>query len=667
MSNYKRPRPSFPKRAVITGGMPYGNKSLHFGHIGGYFVHADTFARFLRDRIGADNVIFVSGTDCYGSPIIASYKNYCEAAEANGETAQSLEDYVLNFHQIQKRVLAKYDVAPNLYAASAFGRSGEIHKEVSNALFKALYDGGYLSKLSTKQFYDEAAGAYLNGRQVIGKCPLDGCQSEKGYADECDLGHQYMPDELIDPISTLSNATPLLVDVENWYFKLDDYNDRLTDMIARQRREKSVRPMVLNVSEEFLKKPEIYITRKEFEKFSALGATIENGRLIDEPKKPSVSYQFDNLAERDAARKLLDANTIRYRTGKTLVPFRLSGNVDWGVPVPTCENLTDLTFWVWPESLWAPISFVQTYLESIGKPRSDWRQWCIDDDATVYQFIGEDNIYFYGIAEMGMLLAYLGHRADDVASAEQVNFPTLVANCHLQFMNTKASSSGSVKPPMAEELLDHYTKDQLRMYFLSLGLAKKGVSFNPKPYDVAADPESPDPVLKDGNLLTNVLNRIIRSAFYTAQKYTNAKIPNLAVAQEIRDLVEKDTFNYEQKMANADFHLVIYALDHLIRHVSKYWSKKSKAAGEDQALIEQLLADTFYAIKSILTLLHPIVPESTESAAKRLNLNAKLWNWQYILQPTETYMDDPATHRLVEIPPKYDFFAKHASQLDKLE
>ena len=50
-------RPVFPKRAVITGGMPYGNKSLHFGHIGGVFIHADAFARFLRDRIGSENVL----------------------------------------------------------------------------------------------------------------------------------------------------------------------------------------------------------------------------------------------------------------------------------------------------------------------------------------------------------------------------------------------------------------------------------------------------------------------------------------------------------------------------------------------------------------------------------------------------------------------------------
>jgi regulator of protease activity HflC (stomatin/prohibitin superfamily) len=41
-------RPAFPKRAVITGGMPYGNKNLHFGHIGGVFVPADFFAISLK-------------------------------------------------------------------------------------------------------------------------------------------------------------------------------------------------------------------------------------------------------------------------------------------------------------------------------------------------------------------------------------------------------------------------------------------------------------------------------------------------------------------------------------------------------------------------------------------------------------------------------------------
>ena len=70
----KDTRPVWPHRAVVTAGMPYGNKNLHFGHVGGVFIPADFFARFLRDRIGEKNVLFVSGTVCFGSPIMERYR-----------------------------------------------------------------------------------------------------------------------------------------------------------------------------------------------------------------------------------------------------------------------------------------------------------------------------------------------------------------------------------------------------------------------------------------------------------------------------------------------------------------------------------------------------------------------------------------------------------------
>lgn len=74
LKNMLAHRPEFKKRAVVTAGMPYGNKDLHYGHVLGMFLYADVLARFLRDRIGADNVIFVSGTDCYGSPSVETYR-----------------------------------------------------------------------------------------------------------------------------------------------------------------------------------------------------------------------------------------------------------------------------------------------------------------------------------------------------------------------------------------------------------------------------------------------------------------------------------------------------------------------------------------------------------------------------------------------------------------
>lgn len=135
-------RPSFPKRAVITGGMPYGNKQLHFGHVGGVFVFADTYARFLRDRIGKDNVIFVSGTDCYGSPIAESYRKLKESGEFDG----TIEDFVRKNHESQEKTLRDYDISLDLFGASALDEPAKIHNVVSDKFIRRLYENGQLEK-----------------------------------------------------------------------------------------------------------------------------------------------------------------------------------------------------------------------------------------------------------------------------------------------------------------------------------------------------------------------------------------------------------------------------------------------------------------------------------------------------------------------------------------
>ena len=93
------------------------------------------------------------------------------------------------------------------------------------------HDRGYLHKMSTRQFFDAKAGQFLNGRQVIGRCPVRGCKSEKAYADECDLGHQFDPEELLNPVSQLTGTTPELRLVDNWYFDLPAFEKTLKDLM----------------------------------------------------------------------------------------------------------------------------------------------------------------------------------------------------------------------------------------------------------------------------------------------------------------------------------------------------------------------------------------------------------------------------------------------------
>ncbi|MCM1506715.1 MAG: class I tRNA ligase family protein [Ruminococcus flavefaciens] len=656
------PRPEFPKRAIVTGGMPYGNKTLHFGHVGGMFVFADTFARFLRDRIGKENVIFVGGTDCYGSPIAEGWR----VKVKNGEFSGTLEEFVQRNHDKQKATLDDYGISPDLFGASGLGRSKEIHAEVTDWFISSLYKKGQLDKITTMQFFDEKAGIFLNGRQVIGKCPVEGCTSEKGYADECDLGHQYMPENLINPVSTLTGEKPTMKPVTNWYFKLRDYEKLLQEWVEDMKKDKSIRPVVWKTISEFLKPPVIYVKREFEEKYNELKATMPEHTYIEEKKKPSFTIEFEKLSDCDTACKILTENGIRYRTGKTLVPFRLTGNIEWGVPAPVMEGADSLTVWVWPESLWAPISFTQTYLEKSGRNREEWKDYWCSKDSKVYQFIGQDNIYFYGIAEPAMWIAQQESetKTADIPDGE-LQMPVIVANHHILFLDKKASSSGDVKPPMADDLLNYYTPEQLRMHWLGLGLGQRSVSFMPKPYNPLAKPEDSDPVVKDGLLLSNVFNRMIRTAFYTTQKELDGIMPSVAPEEKFIKEAEKAVLEYERHMSKFAFHQCTYVLDSYIRNGSKYMAKNVTADAEDKEKLAQALANLFYMIRIAGVLLHPLAPFGTEKLREYLQVGEEIWSWETILEPLTYFTGE--NHKLKFLPPRTDFFTRHESQFESRE
>jgi len=657
-------RPKFPKRAVVTAGMPYGNKELHLGHIGGVFVHADTFARFLRDRIGKENVIFVSGTDCYGSPILENYRQLVESGSFSG----TIDDFVKHNHKLQKEVLDQYFININLFAASSFGPAAENHKRYSEEFIRRLYENGHLVKLTTSQFYDPELGVFLNGRQVVGKCPIEGCKSERGYADECSLGHQYMPQDLIDPRSTLTGKKPEMRDVTNWYFRLDEFKELLVQWVEKLEKDESTRKFMIKSIREFLEPPVIYVKREFMDVVESIKDKLPDYTLIDEGKS-SVVMSFDKLEKREKASQVLAENGVRFRTGKTLVPFRLTGNVEWGVPAPCIEGLEGLTVWVWPESLWAPISFTMTYLELMGRDRNEWKEWWCTKDSQVYQFLGEDNVYFYGPAEMAMFMGQQGKNPTVDPPEGELQLPKLIVNNHILFMNQKASSSGEIKPPSARELLNYYTPEQLRAHFLGLGLGIRSVGFQPKPFNPKATEKDSDPVLKEGNLLTNVFNRAVRSCFYTAQKYTDGKIPVRKISEEVISESNKTILEYERLMARFEFHQVMNLMDTYIRNMNKYWSKMIREAetqGNDELRL-QVLADTFHMVRTAAILMHPIAPKGTEMIREYLRVGEELWSWDRIFDPIYDFMENPQEHKLKFLEPRVDFFKKHPSQISQSE
>lgn len=215
---------------------------------------------------------------------------------------------------------------------------------MSEEIFNTLFKNGYIKKLSALQFYDEDKKTFLNGRQVIGKCPISGCNSDKAYGDECSLGHQYMSSELINPISTLSGNKPILKSVDNWYFTLDDSLDIMKELNEFLKKNTNRRKFEIKAIDEFLKEPMIYVPRKYINDLNNLETILPSHKTINEENKSSITFIFDKLEDRDKAKEKLDDLNIHYTNGKTLVPFRISGNISWGVRVPDKEDLKNLTF-----------------------------------------------------------------------------------------------------------------------------------------------------------------------------------------------------------------------------------------------------------------------------------------------------------------------------------
>ena len=678
-------RPSWPKRAVVTAGMPYGNKNLHFGHVGGVFVPADFYARFLRDRLGAENVLFVSGTDCYGSPIMESYRKLRD--EQGYE--KHISDYVEENHERQASTLAGYDIEPDFFGGSALEPAVHVHEQMTDEVIMRLKERGVLQKRATKQFFDPVAGQFLNGRQVLGRCPIQGCKSEKAYADECDLGHQFEPEELIAPKSALTGETPELRPVDNIYFDLPAYLDFLKDYTSKLEDDETVRPVVVKTLEEWLNPPQLYIQNKFREAFDAIEDQLPE-HVVAEPEgnKSSFTVTFPSWLERDEAHEVLNQGGVRFRSGKALVPFRITGNIEWGVPVTDECGCSGLTCWVWPESLWAPISFTRTALAEAKRTGRgdryaslDWHDWWCSDEAHAYQFIGQDNIYFYGVAQTAMWEA-LG------CNMQQ---STLVANYHVLYMGKKASSSSQTPPPPASELLDHYSAEQLRAHFLSLGLGEKPVSFSPKAYDTRETGKNPDgspllarddkrvidPVQKEGTLLTGVFNRLARSCFYGVavkdgdpSSVRTGCIPAGDPSPAARDAAEQAVLAFERYMHTFELHRALGVCDTFLRTANKRWSDASKAAkaaqADDQAagddLMRQALVDAFFELRAATVLMHGVVPRGCELICEHFAIDpAVFFSWEHIFDTTDELLaslgEKAGAHQVVALPPRFDFFS----------
>ena len=367
--------PESARRTLVTAALPYANGPLHLGHLAGCYLPADIYVRYLRQQ--GQPVLFVCGSDEHGAAITMKAR---KAGKSPGEVVDE-------YDALMRQAFEQFGIAFDIYSrTSDRPRSGEaddvragLHRATAQEFFTRFIQTGDLEPRQTEQLYDPEAQVFLADRYVTGTCPV--CSYPRAYGDQCEnCGSTLAPDQLIDPRSTLSGATPVKRATTHWFLRLDKWSDTI-----RQ-----------------------YIDAHDEWRANVLGQ----------------------------CRSWLNAKD-------GLQPRAMTRDLDWGIDVPvvtdakgnvlvSADDAAGKKLYVWFDAPIGYISATKEWAMRQGTPDA-WKDWWLLDTSLpehereqkstrLVHFIGKDNIVFHCILFPEMLHRHGAYvRADAVPANEFLN------------------------------------------------------------------------------------------------------------------------------------------------------------------------------------------------------------------------------------------------------
>jgi methionyl-tRNA synthetase len=182
------------EKKYITTPIYYVNDKPHIGHAYTTIV-ADVLARYYRNKLGKDNVYFLTGTDEHGAKV-------AESAQKAGLDPQKFTDQVSDEY---KSAWQNLDISNDQFIRTTSKQHIKIVTEI-------------LSKLKEAQT--------PLGNDVLYEKDYEGlyCQGCEKFLTENDLEDGKCPDH---------NQEPELVKEKNWFFKLNDFLPVIKEKIEK--------------------------------------------------------------------------------------------------------------------------------------------------------------------------------------------------------------------------------------------------------------------------------------------------------------------------------------------------------------------------------------------------------------------------------------------------
>jgi methionyl-tRNA synthetase len=198
------------QKILIAPAWPYASGKRHLGHVVGFAVPADIYARYHRLR--GNDVLMVSGTDEHGTPVMVS-------ADREGVSPREIAD---RYNQLIREDLRDLGITYDCFTRTTTAN----HARVTGDMFRTLYEHGWLIEQTTLGAFSATTGNTLPDRYIEGTCPICGYPQARG--DQCDnCGNQLDPSDLINPRSIIDGATPEFRETKHLFLDLPRFADRL--------------------------------------------------------------------------------------------------------------------------------------------------------------------------------------------------------------------------------------------------------------------------------------------------------------------------------------------------------------------------------------------------------------------------------------------------------
>ena len=200
---------------LIGNAWPYANGQLHLGRIA-VLLPGDILARY--HRLMGDDVIFLSGTDCHGTPVT-------NKAEEEGITPlETVEKYHNKFKKCFNSLGFSFDIFEKTHS--------EYHEEKVKEFILELYDKGYIYEKEIQETFCKECNCYLEDKNIHGICPECG---EKAYGYGCTrCSAHFEACEVKDKICVICGEKPISKITKHLFFALSKFENDVKRLYIKQ-------------------------------------------------------------------------------------------------------------------------------------------------------------------------------------------------------------------------------------------------------------------------------------------------------------------------------------------------------------------------------------------------------------------------------------------------